>query len=94
MAATTKKRKAKESMRSDDVEVESPHSFRTPPKLNKDKVFIGVVYKNPVKILITFEIDDHTRAIKLMNKTSRTFTKIVNDALKAELTKHKIPEIQ
>lgn len=87
MTATKYKKKPKEANRSDDVEIETP--TQAYPKLKRE-AYEGYVYENPVKILICFEVNDHIRGHKLMNKDGVTFTRVVNDALRAHLKKNKI----
>ena len=59
------------------------------PKLKKTNIYVGYQYQNPVKVLICFEMADHERAVKMMNKDSITFTRLVNDALKKHLETNK-----
>lgn len=86
MTATKCKRKVKEPQRCDDS-----HAQSTAQKLTRTN-YKGYTYKNPIKILMRFEVDDHQRGIKLMNKTGQSFTKIVNLALKAYLKGFEVPE--
>ena len=88
MTATKNKKRAKEPAQSiNDLE----HIKETvlTPKLKAGQVYQGYIYKQPVSILIKFEQADHTRSIKMMNRDAITFTRIVNDALKAHLKANK-----
>lgn len=91
MKASKFKIKPKEAERCDDLKHGQP-SFPRKPHM-KLKRYIGKRYKNPVKILIAFEYNDHVRALKLMNKTGQSFTSLVNDGLQQLLKVNKIPEI-
>lgn len=91
MKASKFKRKPKEAERCDDLE-HGPPTFPKKPHM-KLKQYIGKRYKNPVKILIAFEYNDHVRALKLMNKTGQSFTAVVNDGLSQLLERSKIPQI-
>lgn len=88
-AATKSKRKPREVQTADSI-TDDELLNRTAPKLTSKGVYKGILYKKPISILIRFEEEDHTRGIKLMNRFSHTFTRVVNDALKEYLTKHNV----
>ena len=65
------------------------HLASVPEKLKKGFAYKELRFERPIAILIRFETSEHERAIKIMNKEQKTFTALVNEALKNLLDSRK-----
>lgn len=75
-ATTFKKQKAQ----AQTVDTLEAKKYETVPQ--KLKVAVkGYKYYQPIQVLIAFELERRNKAMKLVNKTGKSFTAIINDAL-------------